>query len=90
VRLGERPASSAPLAFCTDRIAQRPPKRGFTAPWRRHVHCLPRWALKGTTPPLSMVVLPDDAAPLTPNAVRVLVVRADDSVDATDELVNQP
>jgi uncharacterized protein (DUF2336 family) len=37
-----------------------------------------------------MVVLPDDAAPLTPNAVRVLVVRADDSVDATDELVNQP
>lgn len=37
-----------------------------------------------------LVVLPDDDAPLTPNAVRVLLVRADDSSDATDELLNQP
>jgi hypothetical protein len=36
-----------------------------------------------------LVVLPDDAAQTT-NAVRVLLVRADDSVDATDELLNQP
>jgi hypothetical protein len=36
-----------------------------------------------------LVVLPDDAAQTT-NAVRVLLVRADDSIDATDELLNQP
>jgi len=37
-----------------------------------------------------LVVLPDDAAAPVPNAVRVLLVRSDDSPDATDELVNQP
>ena len=37
-----------------------------------------------------LVVLPDDAAPATPNAIRVLLVRADDTADATDELLNQP
>jgi hypothetical protein len=37
-----------------------------------------------------LVVLPEDAVPPTTNAVQVLVVRADDSVDATDELQHQP
>jgi hypothetical protein len=37
-----------------------------------------------------LVVLPDDASPLTTNAVRVLLVRSDDTNDATDELLNQP
>lgn len=36
------------------------------------------------------VVLPGDATPPVTNAVQVLVVRADDSVDATDELQTQP
>jgi hypothetical protein len=37
-----------------------------------------------------LVVLPDDAAAPTPNAVRMLLVRSDDSADATDELLTQP
>jgi hypothetical protein len=37
-----------------------------------------------------LVVLPADATPMTPNAVQVLLVRSDDSNDATDELMNQP
>ena len=37
-----------------------------------------------------LVVLPDDAAAPTPNAVRLLLVRSDDSADATDELLTQP
>lgn len=37
-----------------------------------------------------LVVLPSDAAPATPNAVQVLLVRSDDSSDATDDLTNQP
>lgn len=37
-----------------------------------------------------LVVLPEDTVAPTTNAVQVLVVRADDSVDATDELQHQP
>lgn len=37
-----------------------------------------------------LVVLPDDAAPMTANAVQVLLVRSDDTNNATEELLTQP
>jgi Domain of unknown function (DUF4397) len=36
------------------------------------------------------LTLPEDATPTTPNSIRLLVVRADDSADATDEYLNVP
>jgi len=36
-----------------------------------------------------LIALPEDATPLVPNSVRVLLVRADDSADATDEIVTR-
>lgn len=37
-----------------------------------------------------ILTLPDDAAPLLPNRIRLLVVRADGTADATDELLTVP